>query len=79
MDRLISTMAQKKREGNNKMKNEDCYVVYKTWYPKISRFTYFFICNKNIYDEELLEDTIPILYTDNYDIAIIVTRRLREE
>lgn len=61
------------------MENEDCYVVYKTWYPKISRFTYFFIDGKNIYDEELLEDTIPILYTDDYDIARIVTRRLREE
>ena len=61
------------------MRNEDIYVVYKTWHPKILRFTYFFIYDKNIYDEELLEDTIPILYTDDYDIARIVTGRLREE
>ena len=61
------------------MENEDCYVVYKTWYPKMFGFTYFFIYDKNIYDEELLEDTTPILYTDDYDIASIVTERLRKE
>ena len=61
------------------MENEDSYVVYKTWYPKMFGFTYHVISDKNIYNEELLEDTTPILYTDDYDIARIVTRRLREE
>lgn len=61
------------------MENEDIYVVYKTWHPKMFGFTYYVISDKNIYNEELLEDTTPILYTDDYDIARIVTRRLREE
>lgn len=61
------------------MENEDVYVVYKTWYPKIFGFTYFVIRNRNIYNEELLEDTTPILYTDDFNIATITVVRLREE
>lgn len=61
------------------MTNENNYVVYKTWYPKIFGFTYFVIKNRNIYNEELLKDTTPILYTDDFDIAINVVRKLREE
>lgn len=60
------------------MVNEDSYVVYKIWYPKFG-FTYFVIRDKNIYKEELLEDTIPILYTNNFNIAINIVRKLREE
>lgn len=59
--------------------NENSYVVYKTWYPKIFGFTYFLIKNRNIYNEELLKDTTPILYTDDFDIATNVVRKLREE
>ena len=61
------------------MVNEDSYVVYKTWYPKIVGFTYFVIRDRNIYNEELLEDTTPILYTDDFNIATITVGRLREE
>ena len=61
------------------MVNEDSYVVYKTWYPKIFGFTYFVIKNRNIYNEELLKDTTPILYTDDFNIATNVVRKLRGE
>ena len=61
------------------MINKDSYVVYKTWYPKIFGFTYFVIKNRNIYNEELLKDTTPILYTDDFNIATNVVRKLREE
>lgn len=61
------------------MVNENSYVVYKTWYPKIFGFTYFVIKNRNIYNEELLKDTTPILYTGDFDIATNVVRKLREE
>lgn len=61
------------------MVKEDGYVVYKTWYPKIFGFTYFVIRDRNIYNEELLEDTTPILYTDDFNIAIITVGRLREK
>ncbi|QGJ84922.1 hypothetical protein [Lactococcus phage P1048] len=61
------------------MVNEDSYVVYKTWYPKIFGFTYFVIRNRNIYKEELLEETTPILYTNNFDIATNIVIKLREE
>lgn len=61
------------------MVNEDSYVVYKTWYPKIFGFTYFVIKNRDIYNEELLKDTTPILYTNDFDIATNIVRRLREE
>lgn len=61
------------------MVKENSYVVYKTWYPKIFGFTYFVIKNRNIYNEELLKDTTPILYTDDYDIATNIVGRLREE
>lgn len=59
--------------------NENSYVVYKTWYPKIFVFTYFLIKNRNIYNEELLKDTTPILYTDDFNTAINVVGKLREE
>ena len=61
------------------MANKDSYVVYKIWYPKIFGFTYFVIKNRNIYNEELLEDTTPILYTSDFDIATNIVRNLREE
>ena len=61
------------------MVNEDSYVVYKEWYPKIFGFTYFLIKNRNIYNEELLKDTTPILYTDDFNTAINVVGKLREE
>ena len=61
------------------MVKENGYVVYKTWYPKIFGFTYFVIRDRNIYNEELLEDTTPILYTDDFNIATNIVRRLREE
>ncbi|AHC94141.1 hypothetical protein T548_0063 [Lactococcus phage phiL47] len=61
------------------MVKENGYVVYKTWYPKIFGFTYFIIRDRNIYNEELLKDTTPIIYTDDFDIATNIVRRLREE
>ena len=61
------------------MVKENGYVVYKTWYPKIFGFTYFIIRDRNIYNEELLKDTTPILYTDDFDVATNIVRRLREE
>ncbi len=61
------------------MVKEDSYVVYKTWYPKIFGFTYFVIRDRDIYNEELLKDTTPILYTDDFDIATNIVRKLREE
>lgn len=61
------------------MVKEDSYVVYKTWYPRVFGFTYFVIKNRNIYNEELLGDTTPILYTNNFDIATNIVRKLREE
>ena len=61
------------------MVKENGYVVYKTWYPKIFGFTYFIIRDRNIYNEELLKDTTPIIYTDYFDIATNIVRRLREE
>ena len=61
------------------MINKDSYVVYKEWYPEIFGFTYFVIRDRDIYNEELLEDTTPILYTSDFNIAMNIVGRLREE
>lgn len=62
------------------MVDEDSYVVYKKRCPKTFGFTYFVTKNRNIYNKELyFKDTIPILYTSDFDIAINVVRKLGEE
>ena len=61
------------------MVNEDSYVVYKKRCHNMFGFTYFVIKNRNIYNKELyLKDTIPILYTSNFDIAINVVRKFNQ-
>lgn len=59
------------------MVDRKTYVVYRQWSERLFRYTYYMIKNKNIYTEELLDDSIPILYTDSFVIASAITRRFR--
>lgn len=59
------------------MVDRKTYVVHKVWDKRLNRYTYYMIKNKNIYMEELLDDSIPILYTDSFVIASTITKRLR--